>query len=177
MHGLACRNIMGLPTLRLPLCRRDALAILQMVERTSADSKLTRVEAVPNPEQVSAEDFSVDGAWPFKTGAQDILLIASAFVADGFDVRSVVLVDRLFRVADETEYADVEQAVLHHIASGNDRAALRACREVDLFAEQVRLFERKSAASVDVRQNGVIIAGNIEIDRIGDILSRAFDVR
>lgn len=135
------------------------------------------MEAVANPEMVPAASFNSSEAWPLMTGAQDIVQIASAFVADGFNVRSVTLVDRQFRPANEDDYADVLEAVRRNITSGSVPAALAASREVDLFVEQVRLFEKSSASSIDIRQNGVIFASHIEIGRIGQILSRAFNVQ
>lgn len=152
------------------------MTVLQMVERPSADGVSTRVEAVPNPEQTASADFKSGEGWPFLTGATDILRIASSFAAEGFDVRNVTLIDRFFTVADEDSDPIVD-AVTRHIQAGQIEAAIATCRSADLFVEQVKLFHRRLQATVDIRQNGVILAKGIDADLVDKVLNRTFDVQ
>lgn len=150
------------------------MAVLQVVERPSADGASTRVEAVPNPEQTSSAEFKSGEAWPLLTGAQDIVLIASAFAAEGFDVRSITLVDRFFRPADADDVHAVSDVVSRHIRLGEVESAIAMSRSADLFVEQVRLFKPSSNTSVDIRQNGVILVRNVDRGFVDKVLSRAF---
>lgn len=101
--------------------------------------------------------------------------MASSFAAEGFDVREVTLVDRYFHVADDDDNATISEAVARHIRSGQVKEAVKAFRSADLFVERVRLFKPSPRASVDIRQNGVILASGIETELVDKVLSRAFD--
>lgn len=153
------------------------MAVLQMVERPSADKGSTRVEAVPNPDLTPSADFKSGEGWPLLTGAQDIVRIASSFATEGFDVRRVTLVDRFFQAADDDDSAAIADLVQQYIQANNIQAAVAAFRTANLFVETVRLFKTTVNQSVDIRQNGVIIAKNIELNLIDQVLRRAFSAR